>query len=1015
MRAAIVALVRCSRWARWRCSVGLPPVRPLMLSLLYAALLLAGVRLYLAGLAYSADGSGFGQQLLSIVASAACLLAAALSASQRRTSSSALLSRPSAVASSARSEDDSLLPLIARQSSDSDGRSHRSRVAAEDAGSSSSSASWRLLAVWWVLLPLVTPLLLSAYVLLRAEADAGTALSAEVSALLFSSVGLAMMLAALLVYLSCARRQGRAVGWSLLLAMAAMAAYFVSPLKALLACSRADRCACLLAHRRCCYCCPCQGFYYVHAQTWSLRGLLVPAYLHAASVHVELAMGRRDAALFAADPQLLAVHREMWQLPGNEAVAAPSVSFFDTAAQARRRAAELHCRVEPFFHLLDVLPRRSTNFFTGSDSCPSTASFARLDGATRELHLRCPAHRPLSYTLSPDYIADRSLNAKSNVQRHHRDVLLAEAALRTQAGEEASPSRHVSKEARDGQAEVRVPTGPHGYGSATCGTERNIFVAHVEKPEVTARAQTITDELFPPSSDSGSSSEAAADAPRLLQNPPVLVLFVDCVSRLHLLRSLPLTTAAMQRAHVAATEERTVRESLFPSQARLFRAQQQRHGTNLSSDSESQLQAELRDQLLSVDARLRHLRVNDSSSSPRYSVSEHFAYHVVGHHTRENMQAMLCAAGPSGWGGSPTVSRQTQQQQQPPTASSHSLSPDSSTVQFSGYGLPRAAAATADLSCPAADVIWNRYKRAGYVTAAVLNDCTDLTYDVLRADAALHSADYEFMAPFCDAEYDARGQWTNMVGPYSMRRRCIAGRHVHDHAIDYARSFIQQRDGTADKPAAVPWFLYLSFMEAHEGSLAVLAQLDASLAALLEWCLTSLHNAPLIVLTSDHGSHMGPMQATRGGRIEHKLPALFTLLPEAWLAWRDVHRRAQPIRRDDEAERRPRSTTTHRSLQLPEASIGMALASNSWALLTAREVYWTLRAIPSRAVVDELEQRERALLTEWQERHASTPSLIPPPPQPLSLFTPIDLARRCDQAGIDPNLCVCNRAEHTLS
>jgi len=143
------------------------------------------------------------------------------------------------------------------------------------------------------------------------------------------------------------------------------------------------------------------------------------------------------------------------------------------------------------------------------------------------------------------------------------------------------------------------------------------------------------------------------------------------------------------------------------------------------------------------------------------------------------------------------------------------------------------------------------------------------------------------------------------------------------------------------------------------------------------------------------------------------------------LAWRDVHLKAQQIRRHSEAERRPHPThhsSSYRS-QLLDASpvpqgascesllssIGMSLASNSWALMTAREVYWTLRAIPGRTVLDELEQHEQAVLTEWQERHTAMPSLFPPAPQPLSLFTPIDLARRCDQAGIQPNLCVCNR------
>ena len=69
-----------------------------MLSLLYHTLLLADVRIYLAGLAYSADGSGFGQQLLSIMASAACLLAASLCANQ--TSCASILRLPSGDSSS---------------------------------------------------------------------------------------------------------------------------------------------------------------------------------------------------------------------------------------------------------------------------------------------------------------------------------------------------------------------------------------------------------------------------------------------------------------------------------------------------------------------------------------------------------------------------------------------------------------------------------------------------------------------------------------------------------------------------------------------------------------------------------------------------------------------------------------------------------------------------------------------------------------------------------------------------
>ena len=245
---AIASLRRCSSAAglAGAATFGYPFLRQLVWILLYAALLLAGVRLYQAGLAYSADGSGFGRQLLSIVASATCLLSAALFASQ---TSSASLTRLPGNAVPARSKDDDvegepLLPFAQRPTTteNDEVRSRCIYVAVEDGGGSSSGtsrrvadlsdATLRLLALLWVLLPLLTPLFLSTYVLLRANADGGTTLSAEVTALLFSSVGLAMMLAGLLVYLSCARRQGRAVGWTLLLVMVAMISYLVSSLRA---------------------------------------------------------------------------------------------------------------------------------------------------------------------------------------------------------------------------------------------------------------------------------------------------------------------------------------------------------------------------------------------------------------------------------------------------------------------------------------------------------------------------------------------------------------------------------------------------------------------------------------------------------------------------------------------------------------------------------------------------------------------------------------------------------------
>jgi hypothetical protein len=262
----------------------------------------------------------------------------------------------------------------------------------------------------------------------------------------------------------------------------------------------------------------------------------------------------------------------------------------------------------------------------------------------------------------------------------------------------------------------------------------------------------------------------------------------------------------------------------------------------------------------------------------------------------------------------------------------------------------------------------------------VSNECSDLVHDLfpieVRDDS--HSADYEIIAPFCHPAYDARGQWSNFVGPFSMSRRCINGRHVHDYVFDYARDFIARYDDQS-----LPWFLHLSLVEAHEGSLAVLAQVDASLASFLEWLLLSgaVRHPPVVLLLSDHGQHMGPFaEGTRGGKVEHKLPALFTIMPERIMRAHD-HREWSPLTDAATPPAAVPSALPHEFAFPPSLdparplwSTGLSLTSNAWSLLTAREVYFFLRLLPMRrATVEESTgasaagaKSQAALEREWQ-------------------------------------------------
>lgn len=75
--------------------------------------------------------------------------------------------------------------------------------------------------------------------------------------------------------------------------------------------------------------------------------------------------------------------------------------------------------------------------------------------------------------------------------------------------------------------------------------------------------------------------------------------------------------------------------------------------------------------------------------------------------------------------------------------------------------------------------------------------------------------DYDVVTPFCHFEYDQGGQWSNFAGPYSMNRRCITGKHVHQHTLDYIEQFFDNHDAGR--------FMFASFCEAHEGSHEVIA------------------------------------------------------------------------------------------------------------------------------------------------------------------------------------------------
>ncbi|OUM58982.1 hypothetical protein PIROE2DRAFT_64067 [Piromyces sp. E2] len=174
--------------------------------------------------------------------------------------------------------------------------------------------------------------------------------------------------------------------------------------------------------------------------------------------------------------------------------------------------------------------------------------------------------------------------------------------------------------------------------------------------------------------------------------------------------------------------------------------------------------------------------------------------------------------------------------------------------------------------------IWEEYRNRGYVTGASDDHCED--WDTTYNNRTEISLDHELIAPFCLPEYHERtgNPHGNFKGAYSIRRRCITGRYVHNYVLDYTRQFINTYDGTN------PWFFRSSYIEGHEGTAEVLSLMDDDLVDFFETFSEETLNRTAIIIMSDHGLHMGLSYLfSDQGRTEHKLPTLITLIPERFL------------------------------------------------------------------------------------------------------------------------------------
>ena len=122
--------------------------------------------------------------------------------------------------------------------------------------------------------------------------------------------------------------------------------------------------------------------------------------------------------------------------------------------------------------------------------------------------------------------------------------------------------------------------------------------------------------------------------------------------------------------------------------------------------------------------------------------------------------------------------------------------------------------------------------------------------------------DKDHFASMCHIDYG--GLEGNFQGPYSIKRRCIGQKHVHDHVLEYTDDLLFTSLFSEKKTANVPQsLLHMSyFLEGHEGTHAVINLVDVSLYRFLRRLEIAFNffssEKNLMLIVSDHGNHMGP-------------------------------------------------------------------------------------------------------------------------------------------------------------
>ncbi|CAG9331242.1 unnamed protein product [Blepharisma stoltei] len=172
---------------------------------------------------------------------------------------------------------------------------------------------------------------------------------------------------------------------------------------------------------------------------------------------------------------------------------------------------------------------------------------------------------------------------------------------------------------------------------------------------------------------------------------------------------------------------------------------------------------------------------------------------------------------------------------------------------------------------------WDFMRGQGNVALYINGFCEDWMSVFLKK--TFSGMDHAVSFPFCHFEYHPMEKtFGNFGGPFSILRRCINGKYVHKHIFEYVDEFWMNYKNYGK-------IIHIPLQEGHEGTGEVILTVDPDLSDfILDMKRSGKLDNTILVITSDHGSHMGPyFMATEMGAFEQKLPVLFFIYPTWFL------------------------------------------------------------------------------------------------------------------------------------